>query len=209
MVLGAVLLLGALSLFLYNQYEAAEAGRSAAERLVQVRTRIELRREEQAAESDTVVQPSETPEEESGDTVVSLPEAESVEMTEVEIDGYPYIGYLSFPTLGEELPVMADWDYAKLKLAACRYTGTVKGGDLVVMAHNSRHFKRLPELSAGDAVLFTDMDGGVTLYEVVGRDILAPTAVEEMTSGDFDLTLFTCTYGGKSRVTVYCDRLEQ
>ena len=36
---------------------------------------------------------------------------------------------------------------------------------------------------------------------------LRPTAVEEMTSGTFDLTLFTCTYGGRSRITVYCDRL--
>ena len=29
-----------------------------------------------------------------------------------------------------------------------------------------------------------------------------------MTAGDFDLTLFTCTYGGKSRVTLRCDRVE-
>lgn len=26
-----------------------------------------------------------------------------------------------------------------------------------------------------------------------------------MTSGDYPLTLFTCTYGGKSRITVRCD----
>ena len=50
------------------------------------------------------------------------------------------------------------------------------------------------------------MDGVVTNYEVVGLDVLVPTAVEEMTAGDFDLTLFTCTYGGQSRVAVYCDR---
>jgi hypothetical protein len=25
-----------------------------------------------------------------------------------------------------------------------------------------------------------------------------------MTDGEYDLTLFTCTYGGKSRVTVRC-----
>ena len=54
-------------------------------------------------------------------------------------------------------------------------------------------------------MIFTDMDGIKTRYQVVAQDILAPTAVEEMTSGEFDLTLFTCTYGGKSRVTVYCD----
>jgi sortase A len=49
------------------------------------------------------------------------------------------------------------------------------------------------------------MDGNTTAYEVVGKDVLDPTAVEVMTSGEYDLTLFTCTYGGASRVTVYCD----
>ena len=37
-------------------------------------------------------------------------------------------------------------------------------------------------------------------------EILQPTAVEEMTSGDYDLTLFTCTYGGATRFTVRCLR---
>jgi sortase A len=35
-------------------------------------------------------------------------------------------------------------------------------------------------------------------------EILSPFAVEEMTSGDWDMTLFTCTVGGQSRVTVRC-----
>jgi len=40
-------------------------------------------------------------------------------------------------------------------------------------------------------------------------ETLQPTAVEEMCSGDWDLTLFTCTLGGKFRVTVRCDRVEE
>ena len=55
---------------------------------------------------------------------------------------------------------------------------------------------------------FTDADGNVHCYAVAAVDVLDPTAVEEMTAGEFDLTLFTCTYGGKSRVTVFCDRIE-
>jgi sortase A len=49
------------------------------------------------------------------------------------------------------------------------------------------------------------MDGKTTVYTVVGTDVLDPSAVEVMTAGEYDLTLFTCTYGGASRVTVYCD----
>jgi sortase A len=41
---------------------------------------------------------------------------------------------------------------------------------------------------------------------VAALDILESTAVETMTAGEFDLTLFTCTYDGKSRVTVYCNK---
>lgn len=96
-------------------------------------------------------------------------------MTEVEIDGYSYIGYLSIPKLELELPIMADWDYARLRIAPCRYTGSVRGEDLVIMAHNyASHFGGLAKLSEGDNVIFTDMDGITTVYEVVAQDILAP-----------------------------------
>ncbi len=48
-------------------------------------------------------------------------------------------------------------------------------------------------MQTGDLVSFTDMDGRIVHYTVAEMDVLNPTAVEEMTSGDFDLTLFTCT----------------
>jgi len=43
---------------------------------------------------------------------------------------------------------------------------------------------------------------------VAAREVLLPTAVEEMTAGEWDLTLFTCTLGGRSRVTVRCELVE-
>ena len=197
MVLGAALFFGALSLFLYNERESVEADRSAADHLQQLVAQIEVRREN--GESD--------PKEDLNIPLEYL-QPEDLEMTEVEIGGYGYIGYLYFPTLELELPIMADWDYTRLKIAPCRYTGTVRGEDLVLMGHNyTRHFGRLGRLTEGDSVIFTDMDGNATAYRVIARDILAPTAVAEMTAGDFDLTLFTCTYGGQSRITVYCDRV--
>ena len=64
-------------------------------------------------------------------------------------------------------------------------------------------------LRSGDSVIFTDMDGVITSYQVVALDVLHPTAVEEMTAGFYDLTLFTCTYGGKSRVTIYCNKISE
>ena len=197
MLLGTALIGGAMYLFICNQREATEAQISSENLLPQL---IEVIEDDAhtSTEPSTYEQPIGTP--------VEYLDPSAFEMTEVEIDGYAYIGYLSIPKLKLELPIMADWDYTRLRTAPCRYTGSVRGEDLVIMAHNyASHFGNLSKLSEGDSVIFTDMDGIVTAYEVVAQDILDPYAVEEMTSGDFDLTLFTCTYGGQSRVTVYCD----
>ena len=189
MVLGAVLVLAALSLFLWNQRENNEAGTSAEKILPQVMEQIETPGAGQEPEEP------------------SYPDPYDPTMTEVEIDGYAYVGVLSIPALELELPVMSEWDYTRLKIAPCRYAGSTKTDDLVICAHNyTRHFGPIRNLTPGDTVTFTDMDGVVWQYEVVAVDILAPTDVEDMTAGGYDLTLFTCTYGGASRVTVRCER---
>ena len=131
------------------------------------------------------------------------------EMVVQEIDGHNYIGFVGIPALELELPVMADWTYPQLKIAPCRFTGSIFTDDLVIMAHNfERHFGRIRDLKPGETVTFTDMEGQTISNEGVVLDILHPTAVENMTAGEYDLTLFTCTYGGKSRVTVRCDRMK-
>ena len=133
--------------------------------------------------------------------------AEKSEMTVKKIDGFEYIGFVGIPKLGLELPVMADWSEYRLKIAPCRYSGDLYDDDLVIMAHNYKvHFKNLGNLQQGDTVTFTDMDAVTTEYQVVALDMLHETDIEQMTAGEYDLTLFTCSYSGSSRVTVRCDR---
>ena len=97
-----------------------------------------------------------------------------------------------------------------MKISPCRYEGSIYLDNMVICGHNySTHFGTLKELDAGDLVFFTDMDGNLFEYAVAETEILQPTAVEEMTSGNWDLTLFTCTVGGATRVTVRCLKLEQ
>ena len=204
-ICGVALLLGALGLGLLNRGENNAAGQAATQVVPQLVQQIQDNAKAEQIDPDAPILP-----ELELQVPVELLTEEDKKMTEVEIDGYLYIGYISFPTLDRELPVMSSWSYPQLKIAPCRYTGSVKGEDMVVMAHNyDSHFGPISHLELGDSVIFVDMDGKTVAYQVVGKDILAPTAVEEMTSGAFDLTLFTCTYGGASRVTVYCDRIEQ
>ena len=207
--LGALLLSGSLILSLYNRREDVVAQETAAKVVPQI---VEQIQQAQAEKEEKEGRPqSNTEKEPNRDPALKVPvellTEEDKKMTEVEIDGHYYIGCLSIPALELELPIMSDWSYSKLRVSPCRYNGTVRGEDLVLMAHNYKsHFGYISQLKLGDLVVFTDMDGNVTEYKVVGTDVLEPTAVETVTSGDYDLTLFTCTYGGKSRVTVYCDK---
>lgn len=138
-----------------------------------------------------------------------MPEVSVPEMPVIEIDGYRYIGTLTIPVLDLELPVMEDWDYSQLRVAPCRYAGSVYEGNMILCAHNyAVHFGRLKNLLEGDEVIFTDVDGNAFTYAVAQVETLMPTAIDQMRSGDWDLTLFTCTLGGRTRVTVRCNSLE-
>ena len=195
MAAGAVLIISALLLFVHNRQEDAQAGQEAESLLESV---------EAVIEAQAVRKPSPSP------GVSPSPAPVDPTMPTVTIDGYDYIGYVEVPVLGLKLPVMAEWDYDRLKIAPCRYAGSTKSDDLVIAGHNyRRHFSPLKQLVPGDAVYFFDMDGVCSAYEVVVLETLPPAAVEDMTAGAYDLTLFTCTYGGRSRVTVRCDRVEE
>lgn len=186
---GTVLILSALSLFLYNRYEDAHAGQEAESLLSDVQTIIDER------ETSVPTTP---------------PETLAPELPIAEIEGYGYVGYISIPKLELELPVMSEWDYVRLKIAPCRQFGSSRTDDLVIAAHNyESHFGYLYQLELGDQVIFTDMDGIENLYEVTGLDTLNPIEVDAVQNSGHDLVLYTCTYEGKTRVTVFCDRKKE
>ncbi len=125
----------------------------------------------------------------------------------VSIENYEYIGVLSIPDLSLELPVMDNWDYKRLKISPCRFYGSVYTDDIVIAAHNySRHFGKISQLKIGSEIYFTDIYGETVCYGVLEIETLSGTDAEKMVSSDYDLTLFTCTYSGESRVTIRCDR---
>lgn len=201
MILGVLLMAGAFGFHYMNRQEDIEAQMAVREVVPQLVERISENAEPEAECESELLPQLQVP--------VELLTEEDKAMTEAEIDGYMYIGYISIPEQELELPVMSTWSYPQLKIAPCRYSGSVRGEDMVLMAHNYvSHFGKLSNLELGSKVWFTDMEGTVTAYEVVGKDLLPPTAVDEMTAGDFDLTLFTCTYSGTNRITVYCDMVE-
>lgn len=137
------------------------------------------------------------------------PTGESEEDPDLDLvrvyDGQAYLGMLTIPELDLTLPVNQRWNYPALETSPCRYAGSPSTNDFVICAHNySSHFGKIGSLATGSDILFTDVMSNVYQYEVKKTEILKPYDVASMVSSDYDLTLFTCTYGGWSRITVRC-----
>lgn len=184
-VIGLFLLFGAAVLWRYNEWESERAGEQTSNTVALL-----------SAVYPEATTPAET-------------ECESTkpgkEMSTQEINGIDYLGILKIPVLELELPVISDWSDKNVRTAPCRYSGSVYSDDMILCAHNYKsHFGRLPMLNPGDSVVFTDVDGNSYSYQVAEMEVLDGTDLAEMVEGDWDLTLFTCTSGGKARFTVRC-----
>ena len=191
--LGVVCILSSVGFVVYNRWENNNAEAIAQDLLGNVQRIIEEKQPEQPLPDDTVNLPDD-------------PETVSTEMATVQVDGYDCIGIISVPVLDLELPVLTDWSYEKLKKAPCHYFGTYYEKDFVIAAHNyGSHFGRLSQLQAGDIVIFPDVNGVAYYYEVVLLETLPKEATKEMIASGFSLSLYTCTPGGASRVTVRCN----
>lgn len=201
---GFLLIAAALLLSACNLLDGRRAQKDALASL----KRLEESMQEGAADKETARREKET-----ADKETEIPDYilnPDMEMPTKMIDGQEYIGVLEIPALELKLPVISRLSYPRLKTAPCRYGGSAYTKDFVIAAHNyPAHFGGLKNLKAGDAVTFTDMDGNLFCYEAAELEVLKPTAVEQMESGDWDLTLFTCTVGGQSRVTVRCEQVRE
>ena len=194
MSVGPLLIIGGMGVLFYNNWDNTRAEKAAEEVLVQI--------EQQSVEKE--------------ETEVIEPEAEEVEeeidttMGLVEVDGFSYIGEVIIPAFDINLPVMNSVTSEGLKIAPGRYEGNYKENSLIIAAHNyQRHFGNIKYLSPGDEVIFADVDGTEYYYEVSEVETVGGKKVEKMSEGDWDLTLFTCTYGGRNRVTVRCNLQEE
>ena len=199
--LGLLLLLAALGLTAYNLWRDAMASMSVDVVLERLTPTLSSRQSELPPLSS-----GEALEEAFVPDYVLNPE---MAMPEENIDGRSYIGVLDIPALGLSFPIISEWSYDALQIAPCRYSGSAYLDNLVIAGHNYRsHFASLPQLQPGDTVTFTDMDGNVFSYAVSSLETLSSYAISDMTSGDWDLTLFTCTVGGQSRLAIRCDHAE-
>ncbi|MGN0179616.1 MAG: sortase [Monoglobaceae bacterium] len=181
-IIGCCLLLSAAALFFFNEISSYRA----AEESMKILSGLE---------SDML-----------SDTAGKADEDDGTMATRL-VDGINIVGVVSVPSVEIEVPVAADWSYANLKKSACRYSGTAKGGRLIILAHNyKRHFGNLKNAAKDDEVQFLDVNGNLYRYKITDTEILGKYELDRLTESESDLTLFTCTYGGRQRVVVRCTK---
>jgi len=207
-LLGLLLITAALAITGYNFWEDRQAEINVSDAMMQLRVMVPVQMP--AEEADAAVQ---TLPQDDRTALRQIPEEipdyilnPRMEMPKKAVNGYDYIGIVEIPACSIELPIIANWSYPALKVAPCRFEGSVYTGDLILAGHDYKsHFRGLRDLAGGEKVLFTDMDGNVFSFTVTETETISGSDMEGLQAGTWDLTLFTCTADGASRIVVRCE----
>ena len=112
--------------------------------------------------------------------------------------------------MGINYPVLSEESEELLKVSLCKYWGPNPNtvGNYCIVGHNYRSgkmFGKLSGASVGDEVSLTDLSGNKVIYVVYNRYVVDPTDVSctsQLTNGQREITLITCTNYGQDRLVI-------
>ena len=127
-------------------------------------------------------------------------------------NSYTYESILTIPRLSIEYPVLSETTDELLKISLNKFWGGSPNsvGNYCIVGHNyksGKMFGKLSQIKNGDKVYLQDMSGKKVEYHVYDRFVVYPEDVactSQVTNGLKELTLITCTNGGKQRLIVKC-----
>ena len=127
-------------------------------------------------------------------------------------DGVKYTteAILKIPKINIEYPVLSATSDALLFVSLNKYWGPQPNevGNYCIVGHyyeNGKMFGKLHKLKNGDKAELTDLSGNTLKYRVYNKYVVEPTdtrCTSQLTDGRKELTLITCTNGGKQRLVV-------
>ena len=201
LAVGLLLVMCGLGIHLAQQQEDISAGQTAAVLLQQLDSKIpQLNYKPENNTQPSNPAPEDNTTEETVDPV----------LPEVQYMGYTLLGSISIPSVAIRLPVLDQWSEDMLKVAPCRYQGSITDGNMIIMGHNYKsHFTPLHWIAIGAEVEFENTVGKVFRYRVAEIEYLHRTQGEQLPSAEYPLTLFTCTAGGLDRIVVRCEAVEE
>lgn len=137
-------------------------------------------------------------------------EPQAREITASNGQVYEIEGTLSIPVIGISYPILTKQSEELLKISLCKYWGPNPNepGNYCIVGHNyasGKMFGKLSQVNIGDTVTLKDLSGKVITYSIYNKYPVEPTDVSctsQLTNGNRELTLITCTDYGKRRLVV-------
>ena len=133
-----------------------------------------------------------------------LEERRDNDMAIFSLEGTDYIGILEIPRYGSVLPVSSNWE--KIAKNPCRFSGSAYDRTLIIGGTSQEgQYDFYREISAGDTVYFTDMEGKRYSYEVTDIRYEKHADKSALEKKEAALTLFIKNIYGFEYVVVFCN----
>lgn len=145
----------------------------------------------------------------------SIPATKTLQTTN---DGYQYatVATINIPKINVNYPILdgttdsTEETESLLKISPTKFWGPEPNevGNFCIVGHNYRNtkfFSKVPNLENGDIIEITDMEGKTIQYKIYDKYQVDPTdlsCTSQLTNGNKEITLITCTDDSKQRVIV-------
>ena len=127
-------------------------------------------------------------------------------MSVLSVDGTDFVGILEIPGYESALPVCADW--GKTFKYPCRFSGSIYDGTLKVGATTQTgQYDFYREISVGDNLFFTDMEGSRYAFSVTDLRVEKHADQAALQRREASMTLFIKNVYSFEYIIVSCDLL--
>lgn len=127
-------------------------------------------------------------------------------MPTLSIDGIDFVGLLEIPRYGSTLPVCADWGTPSKY--PCRFNGSIYDRTMQIGGTSQvGQYDFYREISAGDTVWFTDMEGNRFSYAVTDVRYEKSADHAALQQKGSALTLFIKNIYALEYIIIFCDVL--
>ena len=131
-------------------------------------------------------------------------------------DEYSTVALIKIPSIKVEYPVIYSENTSSktmedlLKISVVKYWGPDANnpGNFCIVGHNyhnKKFFSKAAELKKGDKIYITDKNNKTLEYRVYDNYVVDPDNLKctsQLTNGETDITLITCTMTGKQRTII-------
>ena len=136
----------------------------------------------------------------------ALEEKQDNAMSVLSVEGKNFVGILEMPKFGSSLPVCADWGTPSKYL--CQFYGSIYDRTMQIGGTSQKgQYDFYREISVGDAIYFTDMEGNRYAYSVTDVRYEKSADQAALQRKDASLTLFIKNIYALEYIIIFCNAL--